>query len=336
MASHSGLQHLVPGVFGVTVFFFVSGFLITSLLIRELESSGGIDLRKFYMRRLLRLYPPLVVFVTVSALFSVLIGQQTHWLGILAAFAYLTNYFHIFEPELLKGIGGQLWSLAVEQHFYMLFPLLLIALWPRWLLILPVLLSLCGLSLAIRTGIALCCSDFSIDYTGMATESRVDAMLFGGATALAVRNYGQAFIDRSTEPYIVAMACAAIFATLVIRDDLFRQTIRYTIQQAALVPIILAVTLSDRYGSVREALNSMPAVWIGKLSYSLYLWHLTGLSIGHLALSGDGTLHFGAIAFGWSATFSLAICSYHFVETPFFALRRRFGSNVHEVRHADP
>ncbi|MGE3642902.1 MAG: acyltransferase family protein [Beijerinckiaceae bacterium] len=334
MASHSGMQRMLPGLFGVTVFFFISGFLITALLVREMDATGRISLRQFYMRRFLRLYPPLLVFVGITSAVWLLLGRPMEWLGVFAALTYLTNYLAVFDPSALQGIGGQLWSLAVEEHFYLVYPLLLIALFPRRLLTLKVLLALCALSLAIRTGVVLSFGAHGEDYASMATECRVDAILFGSATALAVREHGRDFVERWTEPHIVAAACAAILATFLIRDGLFRETVRYTIQQAALVPLVLAVTLTARYGQVNALLNSRPMVHIGKLSYSLYLWHLAGLGIGHFVLPGHGVAYAGAVLIGWTAAFLLAMASYRFVEAPCFALRRRFGSSLHEAAEA--
>ncbi len=329
--SHSGLQAVVPGVFGVTIFFFISGFLITTLLVREQAKYGKIALGMFYVRRLLRLYPPLIAFVGISVLVWIATGHQIDWLGAGAALFYLANYASIFAPASMQGLGGQLWSLAVEEHFYIFYPLLLLALFPRRLLMLPVLAALCVLSLGVRIYVAIAHPAIAADYTGMATECRIDAILFGAMTAVLWNRHGSAFVDRMTRPGIVAVALAAIVVSMLIRDPFFRATFRYTLQEFALVPLVLAATISTRYGFIQRVLNSAPMVHIGKLSYSLYLWHLAGLAAGEALMPGAGVKFVAAMALGWAATYLFATCSYRFVEMPFFGLRRYFGSNVREI-----
>jgi peptidoglycan/LPS O-acetylase OafA/YrhL len=331
MASHSGLQDRIPGVFGVTVFFFISGFLITTLLVDEYKRSGTIAVGAFYMRRFLRLFPPLFVFVALTGAVWVAIGKQLHPLGVLGALAYMTNYLVIFVPQIMQGIGGQLWSLAVEEHFYLFFPWLMLFLLPRRRMLVPVLIGLCVTSLMVRIGVALAAPDASTQYNGIATEARMDAILYGALAAiLCATPQPQGLLERLTRPYIVGIALAILLATFLIRDPFFRSTVRYTIQSLALVPPILALTSTSRFPKIRMLLDSRPFVTIGVLSYSLYLWHLSGLELGtstalHLALPD-----ISGWVLGWFITFGAAWLSYRFVERPFFSLRRRFGSRLHE------
>ncbi|AWN42026.1 acyltransferase family protein [Methylobacterium durans] len=339
MASHSGLQGVIPGVFGVTIFFFVSGFLITSLLLEERARTGGIAIWPFYMRRFLRLYPPLVVFIAISGGVWLAAGNALHPLGVLGALAYLANYLSIFHRELMAGLGGQLWSLAVEEHFYLVYPLLLPLLLARRALAVPALLALCALSLVVRIVVCLAYPEIATAYTGMATECRIDAILFGAVTALAWRSpQGARLVAAATRPAIVVAALCAILASLLIRDELFRNTLRYTIQEIALVPLVLAGSVSPGWNGLKALLESPVALCIGRLSYALYLWHLAGLTAGEALVPGHGWHFAAAMSVGWLLSFGFAELSYRFVERPFFALRRRFGSHVtaQEDRGADP
>jgi len=337
MASHSGLQDRIPGVFGVTVFFFISGFLITTLLADEYRRTGTIAVGAFYMRRFLRLFPPLFVFVALTGAVWVAIGERLYPLGVLGALAYMTNYLVIFVPQIMQGIGGQLWSLAVEEHFYLFFPWLMLFLLPRRRMLVPVLVGLCVISLAVRIGVALAAPDAATQYNGIATEARMDAILYGALAAI-LRDAPQArgLLERLTRPYIIGIALAILLATFLIRDPFFRSTVRYTIQSLALMPPILALTSTSRFPAVRKLLDSRPFVTIGVLSYSLYLWHLAGLELGnslarHLALPT-----ISGWMLGWIVTFGAAALSYRFVERPFFSLRRRFGSRLHEQQATAP
>lgn len=237
----------------------------------------------------------------------------------------------------MQGIGGQLWSLAVEEHFYLFFPWLMLFLLPRRRMLVPTLVGLCIISLAVRIGVALAAPDAATQYNGIATECRMDAILYGALAAI-LRGAPQArgLLKRLTCPYVMGIVLAILLATFVIRDPFFRSTVRYTIQSPALVPPILALTGTSRFPAVRKLLDSQPLVTIGVLSYSLYLWHLAGLELGnfvavHLTLS---TISGWGI--GWVITFAMAALSYRFVERPFFSLRRRFGSGLHEQLATTP
>ncbi|GLS44526.1 acyltransferase family protein [Methylobacterium brachythecii] len=329
MVSHTGLQDRVPGVFGVTVFFFISGFLVTTLMIGEHRRSGTIAVRAFYMRRLLRLYPPLIVSVVIVGAVWVAAGGRLDLLGVAGALAYLTNYLVILAPQALDGIGGQLWSLAVEQHFYLLFPWLMLALLPHPARLARVLACLCAASLAIRIGVALAAPEAATQYNGVATECRIDAILFGALAALLVADQaGQRWVTFLTQPTVVAAALAVLLATFLIRDEFFRSTLRYTIQSLALVSPILALTSTGRFPAVRAVLDSRPLVAIGILSYSLYLWHLAALSLGEAVAIRLAWPQLAGAALGWALAFAAAWISYRAVERPVLGLRRRFGSRV--------
>src|SRR5689334_10674534 len=128
--AHTGLDKIVPGGFGVTVFFFLSGYLITTLLRLESETTGHVSLKSFYVRRCRRILPPLyvtLIVVYLVATFGIVRGQGTVG-GAVSAIFYYYNYFD------LKNLGGGLptgldvlWSLTIEEHFYFVFPLLFCA-----------------------------------------------------------------------------------------------------------------------------------------------------------------------------------------------------------------
>ncbi|MES1153157.1 MAG: acyltransferase, partial [Dongia sp.] len=123
VASHFWVNGPVPGGFGVTVFFFISGFLITRLLLAEFNADGHISIGRFYVRRFLRLYPALfVLIVGLSALYFAMYGQ-VDFLEMIAALFYFMNYYVLVHPDVQMPIR-MLWSLAIEEHYYFIFPLL--------------------------------------------------------------------------------------------------------------------------------------------------------------------------------------------------------------------
>jgi len=334
MISHSGLAHVVPGVFGVTLFFFISGFLITTLMLVEFRRDGRLAIGAFYMRRLIRLYPPLIVSIGVTVLVMALYGIHVHPLGILGALAYLANYLAIFRPDLVAGLGGQLWSLAVEEHFYFVYPLVMTVLLARPRLALPALALVCLASLMVRVYVVINHTDIATDYTGKATETRLDSILYGAMAALMWWSArGRAVMDWLIRPSGLMVAGLLIVYTLAYRNPVFRETLRYSLQGLALMPLVVAATVAGTLPRITALLEAEPVRWIGRLSYSLYLWHILGLDLGERLMAAAGLPFVAGVALGWLLSFGFAMASYRFVEKPFFALRKRFGSNVQATAH---
>lgn len=324
MTSHSGLQNIIPGVFGVTIFFFISGFLITSLLIEEQTTTNAVSIRRFYLRRVLRLYPPLLTYVIVMSVIWAARGFSTDYIGLLGALFYFANYLYAVWPEYVVVYGAHLWSLSVEEHFYLFFPLLFV------LGIGRNRIALCGLiAVALVIRIAEAHLGASETYATVATECRFDTILAGCLTAVMVRGRGADRLVRlAVHPAVVVVALCAILSTLVIRDPAFRQTFRFTIQNLALIPIVLSAVFTPRYLAVKTVLNWRAVKWIGVLSYSLYLWHYALFDLAKAELGeAPAVVQYGI---GWLLAFCVALAIYFLVERPVFKLRRRVGSRAHE------
>ena len=130
IVGHLGFGSFVPGGLGVTIFFFISGFLITRLLFAERERNGRLDLWRFYARRSLRLLPEMAVLLAMLAfVIGPALGQSVLPMQAVAALTYWTNYYVISGADACAhcAVTGHLWSLAVEEHFYLLMPAALIA-----------------------------------------------------------------------------------------------------------------------------------------------------------------------------------------------------------------
>ena len=152
--SHFGLDNVVPGGFGVTAFFWISGYLITGQMLSEIGRTGRLDFPKFYLRRFFRLMPAAVFYILIAGSLFVAIGGVMPVAAWLSAIFYAANYYDLyvmFQP-LASGVQSpltHLWSLAVEEHFYILWPLALVTLYRRhWAV--GVLLSVCLAVLAWR------------------------------------------------------------------------------------------------------------------------------------------------------------------------------------------
>ena len=132
----------------------------------------------------------------------------------------------------------------------------------------------------------------------------------------------------AVHPAVVVVALCVVVSTFVIRDPTFRQTFRFTIQNIALVPLVLSAVFTSRYLAAKAILNWKPVKWIGVLSYSLYLWHFMLFDFAKAGL--DGAPAVVQYSIGWLLAFCVAIAIYFLVERPMFRLRRLAGSRAHE------
>ncbi len=340
------VYHLFPGILpggfiGVDVFFVISGFLITSLLVHERTATGRIDLRQFWIRRGRRLVPALVAMVlacstaaavvggpVLTAIGRQLVGAATfssNWLDI----ASDSSYFARDTPELFRN----LWSLAVEEQFYLVWPLLLLAI---------ILIRHWGARVALVAAIAVASafamallytpgSDGTRVYFGSDTHSF--GLALGAVLALVISRMkpldldaGESALQWFTRRVLPGVGVVAIVglgvAAWSMHDDsafTYRGGLALVSVLAALV-IWAAVSAQSRLG---RALDTAPLRFIGIRSYGIYLWHwpvvvLVATVLARQPASGPAW-EAGGIALVITAIVSLL--SFPFVETPI----RRFG-----------
>lgn len=325
---HAGLQQFVAGGFGVTVFFFLSGFLITTLLRREYERTGAISLKAFYLRRVYRIFPPLyLMLVVLLALALAGVFATDMQAGAVAAqFAHLTNYAVILlgdgdKPPLVP-YTVPMWSLSVEEHFYLLFPLgLLLLLRRRGRRGAALGLAVaCAAVLLWRLFLCFALQD-ATHYIYHATDTRVDSLLFGCILGLwlnPVLDPAPRRIGERAWFAICLLALGMLLLTFLYRGELFRDTLRFTLQGIALFPLFhCAVRFS--HWPLFSWLNSWPARMLGLVSYTFYLCHAAALGLAfHLVGSGPAQ---GVVGFAIAVAFSAA--SYRLMERRFAELRHR-------------
>jgi peptidoglycan/LPS O-acetylase OafA/YrhL len=274
----------VPGGLGVTIFFFLSGYLISTLMLAEVGKTGRIDIPKFYARRIFRLMPPLVVTLAIAygLTYTGLLGGGITLAGLASQLLYFANYYNLFfDPgDTVPSGTGILWSLAVEEHFYIFYPLLMTLLLRggstvRLRAITLLLGAVCVAVLAWRFRLVHW-PGFFADRTYFASDTRIDSIIYGCILAL-VRNplrepprQGAMSVGQWA---ILATGVGMLLFTLVYRDPTFRETIRYSLQGLALMPIFyFAVRFPDNW--LFRHLNSRWAVTLGTYSYVIYLSHL--------------------------------------------------------------
>lgn len=317
----------MPGGLGVTIFFFLSGFLITTLMRDEYDRDASINFRHFWLRRSLRILPPfylvLILAVGGSLLFETP-GTIELW-PVMAQMLHYSNYWIIEHGYIGLPPGtGVYWSLAVEEHFYLLFPWVYslirrLRMTARaqaiffWSLCLFVLVWRCVLVFGFHV---------STDRTYMASDTRVDSILFGCALAVwcnPVRDDLPLFENR-WKYFYVPLALIVFLGCFLVRDESFRETIRYSLQGAALTILFIAA-IRYRYWAPFRLLNTRILAFIGLLSYSLYLLHYVIIAALQELLPAFPELLRAILALALS-TF-LAWLIYLAIERPSAALRRR-------------
>jgi len=332
---HAGFGWLRGGWIGVEVFFVVSGFLITTLLIEERESAGRVDLRRFWSRRARRLLPALGVMLAVVATVTLAIGSAAERAGVRRdlpwALGYLSNWgqiagdipYYAAELPLLR----HLWSLAIEEQFYLLWPFVFVALTASRLR--PVTIARALAAAAVGAMVVM----FAIQMMGpgpldafggadrvnfmyLSTITRSSGLLLGAAAAFVWRP-GRQYTGIGAEPArpldtagsvaLAALACVAAAATLA--AAYVYQWLLPLVSLLALVVVVVSVHPASRL--IRGALGWRPLVELGRRSYGLYLWHWP---IFVLVGATDGSMdHFAVAA---AVTVVVSELSYRFVETP--------------------
>lgn len=332
--SHADLGNIVPGGLGVTVFFVISGFLITRQMIAEIVSTGSLSFSAFYLRRVFRLAPALLLYLAIfTSLFLMLGAQMTGW-QVASGILYVANYYHIFIGYPPLNPNPILWSLSIEEHFYLLAPLV-IFLFRRQL---PRLLPYMALALiavpAWRLYIAhICSGDPGAGICGVpgglrifhGTDTMFDTIVYGCAMALILHFHG-VWVTRLMRTSAPAwLAAALLLASLLIRNPLFRESLRYTLQAGA-IAVIMTALLHGRWPWLSRLLCLPPSLLIGRLSYSLYLFHFGVATLLAFVFPERPLSNPLSLTLFLSCSFALAGLSYFYVERPMVAVRKRFSA----------
>jgi peptidoglycan/LPS O-acetylase OafA/YrhL len=322
-------DYLLPGGYlGVDVFFVLSGFLITSLLYEEYGRSGRVDLRAFYLRRALRLFPALGALLLPAIAFVLVFPRapQTPGLrsGIISSSLYVANWVSARHPRLL-GPFNHTWSLCVEEQFYLLWPLMLLGLLAATRgrrRALPFVIGALALVAAFwRYALAARGATAWRLYVG--TDTRADSLLVGCAVAIAMANGDLPRLLGGARAVLwLAIPGALWMARLLATTELEWPGYArggYTAVAVATALVLMAVLTNPRAAATR-LLAARPAVWLGRLSYSLYLWHMPVYTILRSDRPTFASLPLAVIR--PLAALAVACLSYYVVELPFLRRKR--------------
>jgi peptidoglycan/LPS O-acetylase OafA/YrhL len=339
--AHAGVE-IAPGGLGVTIFFFLSGYLITTLMLAENEKTGGINIRQFYARRVFRLMPPLAVTLAIAygLTYAGLLSGGMTVAGLAAQLFYFANYYALFfDPGNSVPSGTDiLWSLAVEEHFYIVYPLFLSLLLSSGsalrLRVIAVLLGAACLAVLAWRIHLVHAPGFVPERTYFASDTRIDSIIYGCLLAVLKNPWqdlrragpmsaGKMFAGTlSAGPWMI-LAVATLLFTLVYRDLVFRETIRYSLQGLALMPIFyFVIRFSDN--RVFRLLNSPWAVRLGTYSYAIYLFHLVMIGVIVANAPAIAARPWIVLPDVLVASIAFAAAIDRFVDPCFRRLRRRF------------
>lgn len=318
------------GYLGVDVFFVLSGYLITSILYVEFETLGTIDLLGFYRRRVLRLFPALLVMCAVVGLYTLLVTDLNAGnvgKNMIASLFYVSNWtraFNVGFPTFL----GHTWSLAIEEQYYLIWPVILFLFLKnimnrRYLFFAVFLLTV--VATLNRSYLAQIGASPVRLYNGF--DTRYDALLLGSLAAFLI-NHGQKkdsaklSISAIRRFWPLALIAIATIMGSFQMEDPFMFHAGFLIVAISSVILVIACLETDQT-LLGKALARGPLVYIGKISYSLYLWHYPIFYFlrSEYKLSNNWTM-----AVGIPICFLIAALSHHFVEKPF--LKRRYASNL--------
>lgn len=320
MIRHLGQSFGVGGgTVGVGTFFALSGFLITTLLVEERRETGRVDLGRFWVRRACRLLPALaVVLVAVVAWFG-LVEHQSYKGPAAFAALYAGNWAQIGGRPF--GVLAHLWTLAVEEHFYLVWPLLFVVLSRLRLRTAAfATLGVAAASTLLRLG--LFAAGASPERLQMGSDTRLDGLLLGCAAAFALAHW------RPRVPLAAAGAATAVLATLVVVPPYssFMLTAGYVVLPVAALVVIGHVVGDHHEGGgprspLTTTLGRKPLAALGKISYGLYLWHLPVYVVVLPHLMELPLAVRSALVM--TASVAVASLSYVAVERPFLRIKDR-------------
>lgn len=310
------LDNFVYPEFGVRIFFVLSGFLITTLLIKEIKKTGRINILNFFIRRFLRIVPALWLYLLTIAVLNHVFNFELTFSHFLGPLLYLNN-FNIFPRS---WIIGHTWSLAVEEQFYLI--------WPFIFYLLKNLLFVC-LFFIVYTSIVITIVYFKPQLSQVLLEPFLQpaAAIFTGA-ALAIiwsKNFYHINIRNYLKNYFFLLSVLAILTIYILKHYGLLSLILYSGGDTILnliVAYLIVFSIVKKQGIVYTILNKKILVNIGLLSYSLYLWQQVFIIPAGAFTNWSRYFFF---PFNILAIAVVAYFSHHYFEKPFLKLKQRFS-----------
>lgn len=328
---HLGFQWIPGGFLGVDLFFVISGYVITRLLLDSIARSGGLDLRGFYKARVRRLLPPLLFMIVVTGFYISIWAQDSVKRFLTDTPFSLTgamNWWLVFkEQDYFEAIGRppllqHTWSLAVETQFYLVWPLLLLIILKRFG---KKVIPLAALAIALTSGAALFWVSLALDTTStvshvyFGTDTHSIGLFLGAALAVSwvpqnfkseVSTRAQNFID-----FIGVFGLVGILGAFLLIDESSPTAYKIAFPLAALFGAAIVTSIVHPASRFAPILQNNVLLWIGERSYAIYLWHWVVFQITRPRVDIDGQ-DWALIALRILVVLALADISLRLVELP--------------------
>ena len=331
LAYHLKLALFKSGFLGVTVFFVLSGYLITGILISEVEEEGTIDLKNFWLRRIRRLVPAVMSMAVVIIFVSTVVNRVIFTKGckdFLASVLGFNNWWQIFNKVSYFEAAGvpspftHCWSLAIETQFYLIYPLILLGIYKlaksrgegrakRGLLFAGVTLLLALISVILMIALFDPQQDASRVYYG--TDTRAFSLLFGALLAIL---WDYRMVPRRLSASVNMVLGSVSFAVLLVMTIAINGSSNFWYRGGQFVGTILTVlviyAVSGRKTLLSRLLSHPVLKWIGDRSYSIYLWHYPIILLISKGIKASWWITLIELVL----SVVLAELSYRFIETP--------------------
>jgi peptidoglycan/LPS O-acetylase OafA/YrhL len=321
MVSHFGFES-VNGAFGVLIFFVLSGFLITWLMLKECDRTGTVSLKNFYRRRVLRIFPAFYAYWIAAVIIYVVQGQYLHWGQAISALFYVSNYYMALVPT-DSSVFSHTWSLSIEEQFYLLWPFLFLLARGNLRRLTWCLAGTIAL-VWVHRALAHLVYGIRLEYIYRAFDTRADHLAVGCLLAVllktgAIDGFARFVTRRAWYP---AVTLIVLFGAQPLHDSLtFVYVVGYAVEPLLVAVFLLQLIWFSDTGAWR--IFDTPVVrYLGRISYPLYLWQqLTMFTAKRMTADLPVLLQ---LAFALAVTVVFASASYFLVEKPFLKLKNRF------------
>jgi peptidoglycan/LPS O-acetylase OafA/YrhL len=310
------------GAYGVDLFFALSAYLITSLLLRERATTGALDLRGFYLRRILRIWPLYLAFVAFAALIALIIPSQHLPFHYVTAYCLLAgNWSYVFYG-LPASFAVPLWTISIEEQFYLAWPLAIRKATVRSMTLIAVSLLVVANAWRIWLAVHAAPTD-QMEYN---TFTRLDPIAWGVLIALFSHKLPQfSRGQRISLLGVGAIACIAEYAFSITSVPPKFSTWKLAVGHP-MTALASAVILLSVMGSQNPLLRKSWLLYLGKISYGLYVLHEFAHFCARYIMPASTPLQVAAqTIISLALTILLAAASYRWLESPFLRLKERFA-----------
>ena len=327
---HTGLASFPAGE-GVEGFFVLSGFLITWLLIKELEATGRISFKAFYLRRTLRIFPAYYVFVAVSLAWDWI--RHDHWTSgrIAAALLYFINYHNAVTGH--EGPITHAWSLAIEEQFYLLWPVVFVLLARGGMARVRAGLTIAILVVTAWRSFLYLVMHVGSAYVYNAFDTRCDSLAIGcliaaWSTSPRFLSFARAL---ASHPLLPLLPLAGIAISRYATPLTYHYSLGLTVDPALMAILIIQI-LQLTASPLWHWLEWDPIRYLGRISYPIYLWHVFAVAIARRLADGLPA----HVVLGVLLSIVVASLSYYVVERPALRLKARLDRRIRGDRAGPP